>query len=105
MTAIIDNTPAHKNYLVWMDLAERIEQALATLRSMQAQQDGSERLQGKIEGVQEAQAEFQRLEEEDMPYLSMFVQWLSSRLIHPADNDQRERGPGYSLVLDYAHAY
>lgn len=104
MTATI-GTPAQRNYLVWMDLGERIEQALSSLHDIEARQGTSERLRGKIEGVQEAQAEFRRLEAEDTPCLSMLATWLSYRLIHPSNKNDRMRGYGYSLVLDYTRAY
>lgn len=99
------HTPALRNDLVWLDLGERIEQALNSLRDIETQRGTSERLRAKIEGVQEAQAEFQRLEAAGTPYLSMLEQWLSRRLISPTDNNQRARGHGYSLVLDYTRAY
>ena len=50
MTATV-NAPAQRNYIVWLDLGERIEQALASLRVVEAQRGATERLQGKIEGV------------------------------------------------------
>lgn len=105
MTTTTSSTHPQKNYLVWMDLGERIEHALTSLREIETQQGASERLRGKIEGVEEAQAEFQRLEAAGTPYLSVLAQWLSHRLICPTDNDQRMRGYGYSLVLDYTRAY
>lgn len=99
------HTPALRNDLVWLDLGERIEQALNSLRDIETQRGTSERLRAKIEGVQEAQAEFQRLTAEGTPYPSILAQWLSLRLVHPASNNQRKRGHGYSLVLDYTRAY
>lgn len=113
MTATI-GSPVQRNYIVWLDLGERIEQALISLHDIETHRGTSERLQEKIEGVREQEKiegvretreEFRRLEAEGTPCLSMLVQWLSSRLACPANNDQRLRKHGYSLVLDYTRAY
>lgn len=105
MTTTAPGTRPQKNSLVWMDLGEHIEEALNSLREIEAQQGTTERLRAKIEGVEEARAEFQRLEAAGTPCLSVLAQWLSRRLTCPTDNDQRMRGYGYSLVLDYTRAY
>lgn len=96
--------PAQRNEIVWLDLGERIEEALASLREIEAQKP-SQRLREKMEGVQEAQDEFKRLQAAGAPYLSLLGQWLGARLTGPTTSEQRKRAQGYSLVLDYTRAY
>lgn len=95
--------PRMRNQIVWLDLGERIDAAIATLREMPAMQ-GSRRLQQKLAGVIDTQAEFARLTEADTPYVSLLLEWLTARLERPTE-EQRERRSGYELVLDYSRGY
>lgn len=96
--------PAQRNEIAWIDLGERIVEALTSLRDVERQRP-SQSLREKIKGVQEAQGEFERLEAAGAPYLSFLGQWLAVRLTDPTTNEQRKRAHGYSLVLDYTRAY
>lgn len=104
MTVFTD-TPAEINSIAWLDLGERIGVALAVLHEVNADSRDAKRLQGKMEGLEEAQAEFQRLEAAQTPYLSYLAQWLTRRLKNPASTEERNRWRGYTLALDYTRAY
>lgn len=103
MTMTAD-TPVHENCIVWLDLGEHITEALVSLRAIEAQEP-SERIRGKIDGVEATRAEFRRLEAAGTPHLSLLKQWLVKHLMNPTNYEQRMRGHGYFLVLDYARAY
>lgn len=103
MTTDVDS-PSQKNYIVWLDIEDRIGEALTNLRDVEALSP-SERLQGKIEGVKAAQREAERLKAAGTPYLSLLREWLVHNLMNPTNYEQQKRGYGYRLVLDYTRAY
>lgn len=96
--------PKEHNALVWLDLGERIDSALQALRQTYAK-NPSDRLRGKIAGVQDVQTEYQRLDATQEAYLSMFTLWIASRAEGLSAPRLRARRTGYRLVLDYIRSY
>lgn len=104
MTMTVE-TPAQRNCIAWLDLGERIEEALTSLRALEARGGRSQRLREKIVEVEAAQREFHRMEAVGTPYLSLLEEWLRQRLAVASADNQRACGHGYSLVLDYTRVY
>lgn len=95
---------AERNGFAWQDLGERMDKALLELGHLDPV-GASERIQGKIAGVEGAKAEYKRLEASGEPYVSVFAQWLASHIQSLESGSWEALRSGYALVLDYTRAY
>lgn len=96
--------PREHNAIVWLDLGEQIDSELQALRQAHTQAP-SERLRGKIAGIEDVRAEYQRLSDSQDPSLALFSLWVASRAEDLSTPRLRARRSGCRLILDYIRSY